>query len=1232
MNLLEPVRKWWRTRLLTRYTYKLHKIHHLSFFLPRVLAPATEWDALSEELRGSTVVVSRHGLAAILRERRVLVLAEPGAGKSTWVHAVMLHLIEETAETFVPFYATLRNYQGNLRTLLESSESHGKLAKLTQKRDPSWHRVYLLDGIDEVPGEHIETFCADLAKLATGDSDAQLILTCRQGFYAQVRGKMPPGIAEFNLLPFSTEDIARFVEHEGLRPEHCFEELEKSDFGLEASNPFTLGTLASTLKAQGKLDPLRSGNLRIVVDALLAGRPSLRNQDARRALRLLAVAMEICARNVLTRDEALRILREGIQISPKEAEQLLEELSTYILLRTSAGYTFQMRSYGEFLAAEELALVRLDRILELVVFPGTRRRINRSWTNTVSYLVEMHEQSRRFFSLQHPEWVLNSSPAVFTNEERSEVVDSVLKNLGDSDAFLVGHQTIVHSKLARFVQQSDVPKLSALMNSGQPSRSGNALILLGHLKDATGLAAAVKAALDRTKTPALRHSAFIALAAGATPTLIPTLSAALDPADQMFDQILDCIGALMMPADIPHVLPLFGRTHTMLSTVFYRFASFRGLDALNATLDYLIGNPTAIRDDHISSYVEFPLRLLERLWNDAVRDKVVRLLLAWEADGIDDSLIRVLPAVTQIILSKDAEGDVSKQILVDLLKAKRAPQHLAHTLAQICTPTVATWLIGQGQPGKDLAASLAFRAPGETRNILGSVTEGAIAAQDDFRERYERENREREAGQQQQDDASRNAILNAPALDQVVVGFRSLGVQNWPQLEQARLDWLQSYIEDWLRTFDCLAAVSWINSRSFQITGGFSFFSLLLAIIEHYKFIVTQDLAIVQSLRGADEKSVVAYYNRVGFSIAAQAEFDRLFTDPLLPDGALYEFLEFLHGTVYTSPATQASLLAIANDSSKEEYIRRRAAQIFEKKASDGQLQTLSTTVQPIIAEIFIDALVGRQHVPTIKKQISILLADTTRLAATEKPFPYDSGILWVSSITTKDAWDLLTKLWWRTVQLSLPGCTRIVEAALFKLDPKALIELMRTKARNAVPETAESLLFRAGVYDSTREIDAAKSISFEQVVRRLAISTTLKKIKVGCEGPTDAPAFKSLLAKICGDRVEFVSVQPVGGWATALNPHYDFSPFLDGCLQAVFVMDGDNGREFNRPGRPLTEEAKRLTRKLDELKIPPWVLQRYGIENYFAQHALESVLNCDLSSSFPLPDDKPIATVDSEL
>jgi hypothetical protein len=44
---------------------------------------------------------------------------------------------------------------------------------------------------------------------------------------------MPPAFAEFNLLPFTTEDIATFVEHEGMSPETFFKETQTTDFGLE---------------------------------------------------------------------------------------------------------------------------------------------------------------------------------------------------------------------------------------------------------------------------------------------------------------------------------------------------------------------------------------------------------------------------------------------------------------------------------------------------------------------------------------------------------------------------------------------------------------------------------------------------------------------------------------------------------------------------------------------------------------------------------------------------------------------------------------------------------------------------------------------------------------------------------------------------------------------------------------------------------------------------------------
>jgi hypothetical protein len=725
-----------------------------------------------------------------------VIVADPGAGKSTWVHAAILHLLDERSQPVIPIFAELRNYKGNLRSLLEHAPIFPNSKRKVPEGPSSGRYIYVLDGIDEVADEYIDSFLEELNGILS-DLALRVILTCRQGFYAHVSERIPPGIVAFGLLPFSAEDISTFVEHEKLRPEDFFTALESADFGLEASNPFTLGTLVSSLKLQGKLESLRSLNLRTVVDALLKDQRQKRPLEARRALRLMAVAMEVYGRNVLTRDECLRVLREGIQTSATEAGRLLEELSRYILLATPSGYAFQMRSYGEFLAAEELVSARLDRILEFAFFSGTRRP-NPTWKNTVSYLVEMHTDVRRYFATHLPEWVLNSSPPAFDDNERADVLEAVLKNLADTDAFLVGHQTVAHHKLARFCQQHDVAQPRAMLGSSQSSVIGNALVLLGHLKDAAGLKAATATALDRTKTSGLRHSAITALVAGADPALIPTISASLDPTDPLFDHLLDCIGGVMTPRDIGQVLPLFGRTRTMLSTVFYRFASFRSADALEATLDFLIKNPTSIRDDHISSYVEFPLRLAARLWNDSVANRIAALLLAWEDAGIDDSMIRCLPSLADTVLTKDKEGFVARRVLEDSIRKNHVPEHMIHTVARICNVPVARWLVTQAE-GIHLAEALAFRADGDVRQVLGSVLGGVIAVQDDYRERYERENRERTAQRERKLDAAREVIRTSQSLDELASAFHTIPVRNWPEIERTRLAWIEGSISTWIR-------------------------------------------------------------------------------------------------------------------------------------------------------------------------------------------------------------------------------------------------------------------------------------------------------------------------------------------------------------------------------------------------------------------------------------------------
>jgi hypothetical protein len=74
-----------------------------------------------------------------------------------------------------------------------------------------------------------------------------------------------------------------------------------------------------------------------------------------------------------------------------------------------------------------------------------------------------------------------------------------------------------------------------------------------------------------------------------------------------------------------------------------------------------------------------------------------------------------------------------------------------------------------------------------------------------------------------------------------------------------------------------------------------------------------------------------------------------------------------------------------------------------------------------------------------------------------------------------------------------------------------------------------------------------------------------------------------------------------------------------------MLVVDGDHGRDWLQPTRPLTEQAQKLIQKLQSMGVTVHVLKRYGVENYFSRSALEKTLKRDLSAFFPLDETRPI-------
>ncbi len=97
-----------------------------------------------------------------------------------------------------------------------------------------------------------------------------------------------------------------------------------------------------------------------------------------------------------------------------------------------------------------------------------------------------------------------------------------------------------------------------------------------------------------------------------------------------------------------------------------------------------------------------------------------------------------------------------------------------------------------------------------------------------------------------------------------------------------------------------------------------------------------------------------------------------------------------------------------------------------------------------------------------------------------------------------------------------------------------------------------------------------------------------------------------------------------VAGWP-GLVSEKEPERWLDGCHRAVFIMDGDNGRDFSKSGRPETTQTKEVRQRFRGLPLKLYVLQRYGIENYFPQRIVERVLGRNLSFYFAIPETIPV-------
>ncbi len=1017
---------------LSDYLARLRREMALGLYVPRRFSAATVEGGADPDLGFQWRGVLREGepqLPELLKHSRVVILGEPGAGKSVVARAVVVELLSNPQQ--VPIFAELKTYRGDLLGLLQSSAPTSVLDPINTANGKPRQRFCVLDGVDEIPRELVEQFGKDLTALLQRDPTARVLLTARQAFYVTHRALLPQFPAVFHILEFSDDDVREFLERKGTAPDTFLDAVAQADADEEIRNPFVLKVMTDLFAETGQLSKLRSDNLSYIIDHLIHTRSLINPQRQRRALSMLAVAAETYSRNELTEAEALRVIQQAMRITEEGARQMLDELHASILRRTVNGFAFQMRSFGEYLAAEELVSAPIDRLRELAFLDYDTP--NESWTNTIGYLAEMNADVRAFFVRKYPFWMLSSSPAAFSEAEKDALISTIFDTVASEDQYIYRHPRVVLRRLTRFLTTSIEAELGASLASPGKIVRGNALVLLSLRGSSEVLPAALAILQDRTLDLSFRQCAVLAALRAGRPALVPELLPLLDQADPLYNEILDAIGALSDESQIATVLPLLLASGNILSAAFYHLREFRSRDAVLAMLTYFSARPEDLNSFRAEGYLEPLLKLLPKYWDATVVERCVEIIQIIDEQKIYPDRSGIAYKLFRAIREADAHGLVARRFLDNLVQKGLTERtrwfYVDQLIADLMTVETGQWLIDHR--ATELIKQLSPYIHGPIRDLLRPFSDGLIDLQEENARTYAAERTEKENDRNRQLALLQERIATGREFLKTLDDFHHLPESHWPELTTEHKNWIAVEASRFLVELDLEHSVAW-QGDTLTVPAALP---LALKLIHRYELAIAPDTPLIYATASWDEKVVADYAVRVGLSSGARSLVETMLDHPQSPR-ALAGVIGFVRDSRLWSDSIQAALIKTVRELVPM-YCQIDALRLLVHHETEAAFleEVVAKGASADLRETAFRFLVERQHRPTIERALSELIENEQSLRAGETDHPLDSTLGWIAKIRSDFAIPKLVDLRRKTLDFRLPRVCSIVTETLAHID-----------------------------------------------------------------------------------------------------------------------------------------------------------------------------------------------------
>ena len=322
----------------------------------------------SETIESEAEPEQRRGLVRELIRNipRLVLLGDPGAGKTTTLqylaHDAARKLLKAPAEqAWFPIYISLKTFatagRNTLDALIQAEMDGTSLKALAGK--PC---LFLLDGYNEIPEEHLVSARNQIDELLTRFDSARLVITCRPGQF-QNEFSLPV----FRLQPLKDEQISIFLKRH-LRNEDRVRKLtaimrQHPKLWEWARNPFMLWMLIRVFAKSDTLPENRGRLMQSFIGGIMNREKVQRvgmTDPAVKVTLLGAAAYESRCLALLAfpRSDAYKWVkqkRDEIGCTPNVPEFVKEVITNNILATTSGDLlTFDHELYQEYFCAVAL--------------------------------------------------------------------------------------------------------------------------------------------------------------------------------------------------------------------------------------------------------------------------------------------------------------------------------------------------------------------------------------------------------------------------------------------------------------------------------------------------------------------------------------------------------------------------------------------------------------------------------------------------------------------------------------------------------------------------------------------------------------------------------------------------------------------------------------------------------------------------------------------------------------